>query len=315
MTSRQVYGMKTDIGMSLSKFGSVVMGDSVQWSIGDAPLGRFNATLGLKRPQGLINSHNAYEADASPTRCDLFQCGDNSKLQMHLFQKLYDEPLGPNGYDMSTIAAFRSKRLKDSKHGNPKFFYGPFTGYAVQSASHAFIYRFMANKSAEYPEGYLNGDVLKSFFAVTGSPGNLTYTAGHERIPDDWYRRAIGDEYGSSELFRDTLDMAAKYPEFRLIGGNLGAVDTFTPMNITALTHGVYNETTIVEGDNNVCLSLNVQKQLMENIAAKLFPQHASDTATGGEKVFKVKGLICPKLEAIDRSLFDMYPGAKGQLG
>lgn len=59
--------------------------------------------------------------------------------------------------------------------------------------SQTFIYRFMSNKSATYPEGYLNGEVLKSFFSVTGTPGNFTYTPGYERIPDNWYKRAIGD--------------------------------------------------------------------------------------------------------------------------
>jgi hypothetical protein len=43
----------------------------------------------------------------------------------------------------------------------------------VQPAAYTFIYRFMANKSAEYPQGKLNGEVLKSFFAITGDDGNF----------------------------------------------------------------------------------------------------------------------------------------------
>jgi hypothetical protein len=57
----------------------------------------------------------------------------------------------------------------------------------VQPAAYTFIYRFMANKSAEYPQGKLNGDILKSFFSITGEDGNFKYTEGWERIPDNWY--------------------------------------------------------------------------------------------------------------------------------
>lgn len=58
---------------------------------------------------------------------------------------------------------------------------GPFTGVLVQPAAYTFIYRFMSNKSAEYPAGRLNGDVLNSFFAVSkDANGNLVHTPGHE---------------------------------------------------------------------------------------------------------------------------------------
>ena len=43
----------------------------------------------------------------------------------------------------------------------------------VQPAAYTFIYRFMANKSAEYPQGKLDGEVLKQFFSITGSDGNF----------------------------------------------------------------------------------------------------------------------------------------------
>lgn len=41
----------------------------------------------------------------------------------------------------------------------------------------------MSNHSAERPEGFLNQDVLKSFFGVTGTQGNIQSQRGHERIP------------------------------------------------------------------------------------------------------------------------------------
>ncbi|KAJ3928405.1 MAG: hypothetical protein NXY57DRAFT_1041659 [Lentinula lateritia] len=66
--------------------------------------------------------------------------------------------------------------------------------YVVAPASYPFIFRFMANKSEEYPERRLDGTVSKSFLAITGPENNLIYTSGYERIPDNWYKRAIGDE-------------------------------------------------------------------------------------------------------------------------
>ncbi len=45
---------------------------------------------------------------------------------------------------------------------------------AVSQAAFTFIYRFMANHSAEYPEGVLNKDVLKSFMSISGPENNVS---------------------------------------------------------------------------------------------------------------------------------------------
>ena len=78
---------------------------------------------------------------------------------------------------------------------NPKFAYQPFAGMAVSQAAFTFIYRFMANHTAEAPEGILSRDVLKSFMAISGSDANPVWTRGHERIPENWYRRNTVDAY------------------------------------------------------------------------------------------------------------------------
>ena len=62
------------------------------------------------------------------------------------------------------------------------------------AGAYQFITLF-ANHSAERPEGRLDQETLKSFFAITGSgPGHFTYKEGWEKIPDNWYRRPIGYE-------------------------------------------------------------------------------------------------------------------------
>ena len=49
----------------------------------------------------------------------------------------------------------------------------------------------MSNHSAEYPNGLLDKETLKSFFAITeAADGTLSYTPGYERIPDNWYHHS-----------------------------------------------------------------------------------------------------------------------------
>jgi hypothetical protein len=183
------------------------------WSIGGPPtttsgeniLGNLLGLLGT--PDGISSSHNKYETDTSPTRGDLYQYGNDYELQVSQFQTLFD--LQPDAatanYDLSVLAQERVITFERSVAENPHFWYGPFTGMAVSQAAHTFIYRFMSNKSEEYPEGLLNQDVLKSFFAITGESGSFVHNPGMEEIPENWYKRAIGDEYTIVFLETDTL--------------------------------------------------------------------------------------------------------------
>lgn len=122
--------------------------------------------------------------------------GNDYKLVISQFQDLFStQPdAATANYNIPVLNAFRDKRFKQQIASNPYFFNGPLTGVAVQPAAYSFIYRFMANHTAEYPDGILNQDVLKSFFAITGDSGSFKNQHGWERIPDNWYRRAIGDE-------------------------------------------------------------------------------------------------------------------------
>jgi len=57
-------------------------------------------------------------------------------------------------------------------------------------------------------------EILKSFFGVTGPEENMTYSPGHERIPDNWYRRS--DDYDVPGVGLDLVNMATKNP--RVLG-------------------------------------------------------------------------------------------------
>ena len=221
--------------------------------------------------------------------------------------------MGPNGYDLTTLTPFRAKRFQQSIDNNPYFFNGPFSGVAVQPAAYTFIYRFMSNKSAEYPEGYLDGDVLKSFFSITGDSGSFQWKEGYERIPDNWYKRAIGDEYTIPYFILDLNAAALEYPQFTDVGGNTGKVDTFTGVNMEDLTGGVYNLQTLAQGDNAACFAFQFSQQAAPDLLKGLFSsitQPLSQLNSALATVFAE--LNCPQLKSIDTSQFANYPGAKG---
>merc|ERR1739843_19935 len=93
---------------------------------------------------------------------------------------------------------------------NPYFFNGPFTGVLVQPAAYTFIYRFMANHSEEAPAGELSYDVIKSWFAIDGESGSYTANQGQERIPENWYKRAIAYPYETTCFLAFQLSAQAK---------------------------------------------------------------------------------------------------------
>lgn len=265
----------------------------------------------------MSGSHNKYETDTSPTRGDLYQYGDDYKLVMSQFETMFD--LQPDAatanYDLSVMAKLRKITFERSIENNPYFWYGPFTGEAVSQAAHTFIYRFMSNKSAENPQGVLNQEVLKSFFAIEGERNNFTHNPGWERIPENWYKRAIGDEYSIVYLETDSLYFAAQYPNVLTVGGNTGKVNTFTPLNFEDLTGGVFSAANLLEGNNLACFvyqaaslgAPDLLKTLYTDITA---PLAMLNNATKGA----LNGLSCPQLASIDANQFGSYPGYARQL-
>jgi hypothetical protein len=51
--------------------------------------------------------------------------------------------------------------------------------------------------SADNIQGYLNRDILKTFFAVSGPDGALVWNSGQEKIPQNWYKRPSNNPYGA----------------------------------------------------------------------------------------------------------------------
>jgi hypothetical protein len=182
--TQRVVGMGPLLSTFLSVLGGALDGDLLNWSMGGKPSltqGGLTGVLG----NGLTGSHNKYEADASPTRPDLYQAGNNYKTVTSQFQELID--YSPGGVvTLDSLTEFRSHRFDTQKQTNPYFFNGPFSGVLVQPAAYTFIFRFMANHSAEAPAGVLPYDVIQSWFGVQGTNGNYNAVQGSERIPEHW---------------------------------------------------------------------------------------------------------------------------------
>lgn len=114
----------------------------------------------------------------------------------------------------------------------------------------------MSNKTEEHPQGILNGDILKTFYAVSGEDGNFQYNRGHERIPDNWYTRNADDQYSISYLIADDLEMVLQHLDLNSVGGNTGTVDSFTGVDFANLTGGVFNAETLLEDNNLFCFAM-----------------------------------------------------------
>ncbi|KAK1216745.1 hypothetical protein PQX77_020632 [Marasmius sp. AFHP31] len=260
--THDVYGMGLDLGIFAALLGSLMTGDLVTFSIGGPP--PISPILG--HPLGLSGSHNKYETDGSSMRGDLYETGDNVHLNITQFISLYDKQAGkPDSevnYDMSLLNQFRNQRFHESIHSNPYFFNGALSGIVVQPAAYQFIQRFMANRSAEHPEGILDRDILKSFFAVSGNtPSEFVYQEGWERIPENWYKRPVGDDYGLVAYTVDLLAAALEHPIFLSLGGNTGTVDSYTAVSLEDFTGGVLNAETLLEGDNLLCFMVEAAVQ------------------------------------------------------
>ncbi|KAF2758606.1 Cloroperoxidase [Pseudovirgaria hyperparasitica] len=298
----KVFGMSLDLGAFLAVLGASFDGDGTSWSIGGP-----HPAVGLGAT-GLIGSHNKYESDVSPCRPDLYEAGNNYEVVLSQWQELYDlqkdVPNEDSNYSLELLREFRSRRFDQQIANNPYFFNGPFTGVAVQPAAYTFIYRFMGNKSAEHPDGQLTKEVLKSFFGMTeNADGSWSGGRGYERIPDNWYKRAIGDEYSIPFFQTDFLKDALVHPKFLDIGGNTGKVNTFTGVDLGDLSGGVFNVKTLAEGNNAFCLASQFAAQAEPDLLRTLL------STLGGEAGKALLGLGCPLLTRFDDDQLKAFPG------
>ncbi|KAL9616515.1 MAG: hypothetical protein Q9160_008631 [Pyrenula sp. 1 TL-2023] len=302
------FGMGTDLAALIATYGAVFDGDLTKWSIGGPYPGLVNLGALLVSLSYPLHLHapnpSAFDTNSNSS-------GNDYLLQTSQFRALY--ALGQqnaNNIDLSVLTTYRTTRFQESISSNPYFFNAPFSGVIAQPAAWSFIYRFMANKSAEAPEGILDGETLKSFYSIEGTYPDFTYTPGHERIPDNWYKRNPVDYYTIPYFSVDLNAMALQHPEFLSVGGNTGTTNSFVGIDPANLTDGVFNAGNLLQGNNLICFGL--QASLME--APDLLSGLYSDIDPAVDKLGTAinqatDGLGCPQLNKIDKGQFERFPG------
>ncbi|KAH6712757.1 Chloroperoxidase [Leptodontidium sp. MPI-SDFR-AT-0119] len=214
------YSMSPELALALAVISIAISGDPIagKWSIG----GSFPGTLGLLgTPTGIVGTHNRYEGNASIVRGDAYMNGGNvGVFEMHRWERLYSLAASEGGLTHDKVASQAYYTAEYSIKNNPYYFSNPFSGLVAPDA-HNFVVHLMSNRSADNMGGVLNGEVLKSFFAVTGTPGNFVHNRGMERIPDNC--------------------------------GNTGTVNSFVGVDTGDLTGGVFNGASLLEGNSLSC--------------------------------------------------------------
>lgn len=130
--------MGTDLGGFLSILGAAIDGDLMGWSMGGTPTAQQGGALG-PLGNGISGSHNKYECDASPTRPDLYESGNDYQTVTKQFQQMIDAT--SENVTLDDLTAFRVQRFDTQVANNPYFFNGPFTGVLVQPAAYTFLFR------------------------------------------------------------------------------------------------------------------------------------------------------------------------------
>lgn len=129
--TEQVVGMGPELALFLSVLGGALDGDLTAWSMGGTPTIAQGGATGVLG-NGLSGSHNKYESDASPTRPDLYEAGNDYQCVTSQFQDLIKYSPG-GSVTMESLTSFRSHRFDQQIQNNKYFFNGPFTGVLVRS--------------------------------------------------------------------------------------------------------------------------------------------------------------------------------------
>lgn len=217
--------MGADLSAFLAAFAVLVNGDPIAgtWSIGGPqPAGPLNL---FGKPQGIDFSHNNYEGDASIARFDAYlNNGDAHSLDVTRFEDAYaytDPRAGNDRYTLDRFSQNYALKVRESINDNPYAFWAPFSGL-VAPAAYNFVINFMSNRTKEEPNGYLDGAQFKTFFAISGTPGNFQWNKGQERIPENWYRRPQNNPYTIPGVLADLGAEFLAYPSTFRLGGNTG---------------------------------------------------------------------------------------------
>ncbi|PPJ58799.1 hypothetical protein CBER1_08236 [Cercospora berteroae] len=223
---------------------------SGRWSIGPhSPKTNSLGAIGnlLGNQTGICAyGHLRSEGDASITRGDWLapEMASNCISYPTFLQELFDvaDEMGGGLITPRVLAQHSSNRKKYSVANNPNYFSPPYAGVAFTFGAHMFAFQLLANHSAEEPRGFLTKEVFMEHFGYDrDDQGNLRYTFGHERIPENWYKRSEQDPWTLSDIVVSTAQQCATYPGNCQVGGNTGTVNSFKGVDLGDLSGGFIN--------------------------------------------------------------------------
>jgi hypothetical protein len=171
----------------------------------------------------------------------------------------------------------------------------------------------MSNHSAENAGGSLSREVLKAFFAVTGDkPENFEHHPGHEKIPENWYKRPAANVYSIPQAVADVIVNDGMYPGIIRFGGNTGTTDSFAGVDITNLTGGVFNFADLAKGNNGACFLLQASLVGIPDLFDPLLGIVGGLLGWTRQQLRPLSTKFgCPESATFNNKLFDEFPGAK----
>ncbi|OCH90910.1 Cloroperoxidase [Obba rivulosa] len=228
------FNMAPDLAGFLSLVSIAYDGDLVtgKFSIGgpDSRTSLLGALQNILGVEGGLDYHAGIEGDASATRDDAY-FGDDHTMIPELYAQMKSIAANYGGlYTLEAMKDLQQLRHQQSVQTNPTFYFVPLAS-ALDIGAKAFITVFFTNGT--YGDGGVpNEESISSFFGAQLLP-NGSYQFVPERFPDNWYRRGtpftLLDGIGQILDFYSTRDIP--------FGGNAGAVNTFEPLDIPALTN------------------------------------------------------------------------------
>lgn len=312
-----MFGMSPDLAGFLAAYAIIFEGDPITqtWSIGGPPPFPDNTGV-LGAAPGISYSHNNYEGDSSIARNDAYiNHGDAHSLNVSRFQNAYQTAQNDR-YTLDIFARNFQSKADQSVRENPYYFAAPFSTTLVSPAAYNFVINFMSNHSASEPSGYLNGDMFKTWFAVTGKPGNFKWQRGQERIPDQWYRRTSTNQYTAAAAIADVAIQFAAYPDSLRLGGNTNGVNTYKGLDIYSLTSGAYTNADLTNPQNTTGSACFYEQfiQVILPDSALSGVSTALETAIGNLYGKYIKGFAgatgCKPITQYNKAAFAAYAGS-----
>jgi hypothetical protein len=136
----------------------------------------------------------------------------------------------------------------------------------------------------------------EDFFNTQPDPATANYDLD---VLADFRAYRFNQSINNNPYFQiDLLAAALKYPQFLSVGGNTGKVNTFTGLDLSSLTGGVYNAQTLLRGDNLMCFAFQAAQQgapdLLKGLLGSTLTNALSQLNAAFANVFAE--LSCPQL-------------------